>query len=91
MESFAIVGVVIICYVIGEIYKSLVNFKKEKYKYIPVIVMVCGGLIGLICYLVDKSILMNANNVIDAIVIGISSGSVSVSSNQVIKQFIKKE
>ena len=66
-------------------------WRKEKYKYIPVIVMVCGGLIGLICYLVDKNILMNANNVIDAIVIGISSGSVSVSSNHVIKQFIKKE
>ena len=89
MGSFIVISIVVICYVIGEIYKSLVKFNESKYKYIPVIVMVCGGVIGLLCYLVDRDIIFNANNILEAVLIGIASGSVSVSSHQVIKQLIK--
>jgi len=89
MDSFIVIGIVVICYVIGEVYKSLVKFNESKYKYIPVIVMVSGGIIGLICYLIDRNIIFNASNVLEAVVIGIASGSVSVSTHQVIKQLIK--
>lgn len=88
MDSFIVIGIVVICYVIGEVYKSLVKFNESKYKYIPVIVMVSGGVIGLICYLIDRNIIFNASNLLEAVVIGIASGSVSVSTHQVIKQLI---
>ena len=91
MEYISIIGITIICYVFGEVFKVLVNYRKEKYKYIPVIVSVVGGLIGIVLYITNKELLLNANNLFDAIVIGIISGSASTSSNEIIKKFIAKE
>lgn len=82
--------IIILCYLVAEGYKILVRKNEEKYRYIPLIVGVLGGALGIICFLIDKSMLLNVSNVLEAFTIGIISGLASTGSNQVIKQLLTK-
>lgn len=47
MEKISIPVITILSYIIGEFFKLVVLRKKKRYKYIPLIVGIAGGMIGL--------------------------------------------
>ena len=91
MEYIGIPSITIICYLVGEIFKILILKKKRRNKYIPIIVGITGGIIGLIAYYTCKEIVLNCNNVIIAISIGIVSGLASTGGFEVINKLIRGE
>ena len=92
MEFTSIPIIVIICYIIGEIYKVLFKNKQDLYKLIPIILACFGGLLGILIFLTNPEILLNVSNVWSALGIGMVSGVSSTGTNQIIKQiFIKNK
>lgn len=91
MEFASVSIIVIICYVFGELYKLLFKTKQEFYKFIPIILSILGGILGIILYLTAPSILLKADNIWTALGIGMVSGASSTGTNQIIKQIFKKE
>lgn len=90
MEITSIPIIVIICYLIGEIYKVIFKTKEELYKLIPIVLACIGGILGVLIYLTNKDIMLNATNIWESLIIGIISGNSSIGTNQIIKQiFIK--
>ena len=78
------------CYIVGEIYKVLFKNKQEAYKLIPILVAILGGLLGILIYLTNPEMVLNADNVWVALGVGIVSGASSTGTNQIIKQLFKK-
>jgi len=79
-----VVAIVVIAYLVGLIAKQLPKVKDE---FVPVIVGVAGGILGVVGMYVMPE--FPANNILDAIAVGIVSGLASTGANQVVKQ-IKK-
>lgn len=75
-----IAAVVVICYLVGE----SVKVSKIDNKYIPVIVGICGGLLGVAAYYTIPGI--GLGNPLDAIASGIVSGLASTGAHQIYKQ-----
>lgn len=82
--------IVILCYLIGEIYKVIFMKNKELYRLIPIITAFTGGIIGILIYLTDPNII-NATSIWYSLEIGIVSGASSTGLNQVIKNIIKEK
>ena len=76
--------IVIITYLVGELYKNIFINKKELYRFIPIIVTSLGGIIGVIMYMVIP--IENIENVFEALYVGLISGASSTGTNQIIKQ-----
>lgn len=74
-------AITIICYLIGDTIKLFPEVKNEA---VPSIVGICGGVLGIIGMFVIKA--FPADNILDAIAIGIVSGLASTGVNQVYKQ-----
>lgn len=92
MEFTSIPIIVIICYIIGEIYKVLFKNKQDLYKLIPIVLACFGGLLGILIFLTNPEILLNVSNAWTALGIGMISGVSSTGTNQIIKQiFIKNK
>ena len=91
MEFTSIPIIVIICYIIGEIYKVLFKNKQDLYKLIPIVLACFGGLLGVLIFLTNPEILFNASNIWSALFIGIVSGVSSTGTNQIIKQIFNKK
>ena len=91
MEYVGIPAIIIICYLVAEIFKLMILKKKNRYKYIPIIVGVTGGIIGIICYYISPEIVLNVESPIIALSIGILSGLASTGSNQILKQIIESK
>lgn len=89
MEFTSIPVIVLLCYLIGEIYKVLFKSKEDLYKLIPIFVTLFGGLLGLVMHLVEPSFL-NVNSIISALEIGLISGAASTGMHQMVKQIWKK-
>ena len=89
MEFTSIPVIVLLCYLIGEIYKVLFKSKEDLYKLIPIFVTLLGGLLGLVMHLVEPSF-FNVNSIISALEIGLISGSASTGMHQMVKQIWKK-
>ena len=78
-----VLAIVVICYLIGMGIKvSAINDK-----YIPVIVGVCGGILGVIGMYVMPD--FPAQDILNAIAVGITSGLASTGADQIYKQVIK--
>ena len=77
----SVAGVTIICYVIGLAVKA----SGIDNKWIPVIVGLCGGAIGVAAFLVHMPE-YPANDVITAIAVGIASGLSATGVDQISKQ-----
>lgn len=91
MEFTSVPIIIIICYMIGEIYKVIFKSKESLYKLIPIIVSITGGILGIIIYLTNKEMIFNADNIWTSLTIGIVSGASATTTNQIVKQvFIKK-
>lgn len=91
MELASIPIIVVICYLIGEIYKVIFRNKTEIYKYIPLLLGILGGIIGVLMYMFSKNTLLGVNSIFDSFILGVISGFTSTGTNQVIKQLISNE
>lgn len=81
-----VTAIVAICYLIGLAVKAIPNIKDN---LIPVIVGLCGGALGVAgLYLMPE---FPAEDVMNAVAIGIVSGLASTGVNQVYKQITKGE
>lgn len=76
-----VVAIVVITYLIGYAAKQI---PKVKDSYIPVIVGVAGGILGIIGMYVIPD--FPANDILNAIAVGIVSGLSSTGVNQIYKQ-----
>ena len=85
MELIGIPGVVVISYMITEIFKVFINKK-----YLPIVAGISGGMLGVLSFVLQIDI-MPANDIVSALAIGIISGLAATGSNQIIKQIKKKE
>lgn len=90
MEYISVPIIVICSYIVGEIYKEIFKKEQDKYKLIPLVTSIFGGLLGMLIYLTNKEIILDANNIWYALLIGITSGSSATGTNQIIKQLYKK-
>ena len=90
MEFTSVPIIIIICYMIGEIYKVIFKSKENLYKLIPIIVSITGGILGIIIYLTNKEMIFNADNIWTSLTIGIISGASATTTNQIVKQVFKK-
>lgn len=80
-----VTAIVAICYLIGLAVKAIPNIADN---LIPVIVGVCGGLLGIAgLYLMPD---FPASDAMNAIAIGIVSGLASTGVNQAYKQIVKR-
>ncbi len=91
MQYIGIPSIIIICYLIGEISKLLILKKKKNYKYIPIIVGISGGILGLISYYISPEIVLNVKEPLIAIALGIVSGLASTGSHEMINKIIKQK
>lgn len=91
MEFSSVPIIVVCCYLMGEIYKVVFKKRPKTYKLIPVLVSISGGVLGILIYLTNKEMIMNASNAWIALGIGIISGASSTGTNQVVKQLLSKE
>ena len=89
MEFKSVPIIILCCYIVGEIYKTVFKQKEELYKLIPILVSILGGLLGIIIYITTPKIL-DVDNIYTALGIGIVSGASSTGTNQIIKQILKK-
>lgn len=80
-----VLAIVVITYLIGLAAKTIPTVKDN---YIPVIVGVSGGVLGVIGIFVMPD--FPANDILNAIAIGIVSGLASTGANQAYKQIATK-
>lgn len=81
-----VLAIVVITYLIGLAAKTIPNIKDN---YIPVIVGVCGGILGVVGMKVIPD--FPATDILNAIAVGIVSGLASTGVNQAYKQLKKDE
>lgn len=80
-QTGTVMAIVVITYLIGIAAKTS---SKVRDNTIPVIVGVCGGILGAVgMYVMPK---FPANDILNAIAIGIVSGLASTGANQICKQ-----
>lgn len=79
----AVPAITIICYLLAEIFKSVVN--EEQYKFIPVLVGLCGAILGGVAFIYFIGYI-KAENIMEAVAIGIVSGLGATGINQIVKQ-----
>ena len=90
MQYVGIPSIIIICYLIGEIFKLLILKKKSKYKYVPIIVGTFGGVLGILAYLISPNIVLNVDDPFIALALGIVSGLASTGSYEVIHKVLSQ-
>ena len=81
-----VVGIVAICYVIGMGCKA---YEKLADRWIPVIMAVCGGVLGVVGLYTMPD--FPVNDIINAVAVGMVSGLASTGVNQLYKQAGKNE
>ena len=85
MPEFATVaGITVICYLVGVATKA----SPLDDKYIPIVVGVCGGILGVVGLFTMQS--FPVDNVIDAVAVGIASGLAATGFHQIGKQLSKE-
>ena len=84
MGFVAVPAITIICYLLAEIFKAAA--KEEQYKFIPVLVGLCGAILGGLAFVYFVGYL-TAENIMEAVAIGIVSGLAATGVNQLVKQF----
>lgn len=80
-----VTAIAVITYLIGYASKQIPQIKDN---LIPVIVGVCGGILGVVGMYVIPD--FPATNILDAISVGIVSGLASTGANQIWKQLTDK-
>jgi hypothetical protein len=83
-EFATVSGIIVICYLIGMAVKA----SSLDDKYIPIIVGLCGGILGVAGLLTMPT--FPVDNVIDAVAVGIASGLAATGVHQIGKQLTKE-
>lgn len=83
----SVAAITVICYLIGIAGKAIDQIPDE---YIPIIVGVAGGILGVVAFLTGMPD-FPATDVITAIAVGIVSGLSAVGANQIGKQISKSK
>lgn len=83
--------IVVCCYIVGELYKLVFAKRTEAYRFIPIVLAVIGGALGIAVFYTNPEIILNADNVWTALGIGIVSGVSATGTNQIIKQLFCKQ
>lgn len=91
MDFTSIPIIVILCYLMGELFKVLFKNKQDLYKLIPILNAILGGLLGIAIYYTNPEIILHTENVWTALGIGIVSGVSSTGTNQIIKQIFNNK
>ena len=86
MDFSSVPVIVVICYIIGEIYKVVFKENTNAYKIIPILVAFVGGILGVIVFHTSPEVIFDVDNVWDALLIGILSGFSATGTNQIFKQ-----
>lgn len=81
-------AIIIICYILGAVLKAINNDTLSK--FIPSILGVFGGAIGIVVFYTIPNYLP-AENWLLAFAVGAASGLATVGINQIYKQFTKEE
>lgn len=91
--NFASVPIIVVCcYMVGELYKWFFRKKTETYKFIPILMSVIGGILGIAIFYTNPEMIFDVKNVWTALGVGIVSGASATGANQIIKKtFIKGE
>lgn len=84
MQAGTVLSIVIITYLIGMGVKNISSIRDSM---IPVIVGVCGGILGVVGMYAMPD--FPAHDILNAIAIGIVSGLASTGVNQIYKQIIE--
>ncbi len=88
---FASVPIIVVCcYVLGELYKLVFRKKTQAYKFIPITMCVIGGILGIIMFYTEPTMIFDADNAWVALGIGMVSGVSATGTNQIIKQLFGK-
>ena len=89
MELMTVPVIMMISYLIAEVFKVVFKKKKEMYDLIPVIVSVVGGVLAVLIHITEPT--MISDNIWTSLQIGIVSGASATTTNQIIKKATKKE
>lgn len=89
MEFSFIPIIVICCYIIGEFYKFFFKKNSKQRKFIPLLVTICGGILGIIMFYTDKEMMFDIISPWQALEIGLFSGASSTGANQMFKKLFK--
>ena len=84
-EFATVAGIAMICFLIG----LAVKISPLDDKFIPLIVGICGGALGVVGMQTMQG--FPADNIIDAIAVGIASGLAATGLHQIGKQLTKPE
>ena len=76
---------------VAEVFKVIFKKKDNMYKLIPILVSMLGGMLGILIFLTNPEMILNATNIWNALLVGIVSGASATTTNQIIKQMFKKE
>lgn len=88
---FASVPIIVVCcYVLGELYKLVFRKKTQAYKFIPITTCAIGGILGIIMFYTEPTMIFDADNAWVALGIGMVSGVSATGTNQIIKQLFGK-
>lgn len=83
MGAGTVLAIVVICYLIGMGVKA----SPIKDELIPVIVGVCGGILGVVGLYVMPD--FPADDILNAIAVGITSGLAATGTDQMFRQMLK--
>lgn len=86
MNFTAVPIIVICCYLCGEIYKAIFRNHTNAYRFIPLVTSVLGGILGVVIFLTNPEVILDAPNIWIALGVGIVSGASATGANQIIKQ-----
>lgn len=90
MNFTAVPIIVICCYLCGEIYKTIFRNHTNAYRFIPLVTSVLGGILGVVIFLTNPEVILDAPNIWIALGVGIVSGASATGANQIIKQIFQQ-
>lgn len=85
----AIPAIVIIVYLVAELFKVIFSNNTDANQYIPIICGATGLILGVLCYCFWPAVISGADNAISAAAIGTFSGLSATGVNQIWKQVTK--
>lgn len=89
MDFFGFTGIASVAIIVEVIALAYKNLTSADNKWLPVLCMVCGALLGVAAWFIYPEV-YPASDLFTALAVGIASGAVAVAGNEAIKQFNDK-
>ena len=89
MDFFGFTGIASVAIIVEVIALAYKNLTSADNKWLPVLCMVCGALLGVAAWFIYPEV-YPASDLFTALAVGIASGAVAVAGNEAIKQFTDK-